>query len=90
MANKPKFKRRVVGSVMKSKETTKPDYIKIKENITLAEGQTLSLESKKFQLERLETAFTEGKLTEEMYGQIRARLEKTPDFVRFDIVLLER
>lgn len=88
MSQKPK--RRVIGSVVKSKEANKPDYIKIREKVTLEEGQCLSLESQKFQLERLQTALSAGKISEEMADKVKERLEKMPNWVRFDIVLVEK
>jgi hypothetical protein len=76
-----KKKRNVVGSVLKSKDGG-PDYIKMKD------GKVYRLESKKAQLESLEAALAAGKLSEEVGEKVRERINKTPDFVRFEIVEL--
>jgi|DEB19_MinimDraft_3_1074340.scaffolds.fasta_scaffold66083_1 hypothetical protein len=84
-----KSKRSVVGSVCKSKDAGKPDYIKIRDDMSLKKGQILRLESKKYQLESLQGAVTAGKLSSELGEKIRERIEKIPDWVRFEIVAVE-
>ena len=84
-----KSKRSVVGSVCKSKDAGKPDYIKVRDDLTLRKGQILRLESKKFQLDSLQGAVTAGKLSGELAEKIRERIEKIPDWVRFEIVAVE-
>lgn len=84
-----KNKRKVIGSVLKSKDRSKGDYIKIKEDVVLKAGQTLFLESKKQQLENLDSAEASGKLSGDLVDKIRERLEKIPEFVRFEIVMVE-
>jgi hypothetical protein len=84
-----KSKRSVVGSVCKSKEAGRPDYIKIRDELTLRKGQILRLESKKFQLESLDSAVSSGKLSSDLGDKIRDRIEKIPDWVRFEIVAVE-
>lgn len=84
-----KMNRRVIGSVVKSKEAGKPDYIKIRDDLALRKGQTLRLESQKFQLESLLGAVQAGKVSQEMGEKIKERIDRIPDFVRFEIVLLE-
>jgi hypothetical protein len=81
-----KTKRVNIGSVVKSKESGKPDYIKIKEDVTLRKGEFINLESKSFQLERLEAVVAEGKLSEEKAEAARERINKIPDFVRFEMI----
>ena len=51
-----KFKRTVIGSVCKPKEAGKPDYIKVRDDVTLKKGSILRLESKKSRLEDLDRA----------------------------------
>lgn len=80
MANKKR--RNVVGSVCKSKEAGQPDYIKMRD------GKTYRLESAKSQLESLEKAVAEGKLTGDIAEKVRERINKTPPWVRFEIVEL--
>lgn len=96
-----KYSRKTVGSVFKSKEVGDADYIKLRGdtgedlakallNMDRTKGLNLRLESKKFQLESLDTAVVEGKLKEEMAEKIRERINKIPDYVRFEIVLLTK
>lgn len=80
------YKRTIIGSVLKSKDSTQTDYIKISEDITLKKGDTLSLESKKSQLASLDKNVENGKLSGDLADKIRANIEKTPDFIRFNIV----
>lgn len=84
-----KTKRSVVGSVCKSKDSGKPDYIKIRDEMSLKKGQILRLESKKFQLDSLQNAVTAGKLSGDLSEKIKERIEKIPEWVRFEIVALE-
>ena len=85
-----KQKRVIVGSIIKNKDNTKPDYIKMDKDVVLKKGQYLNLESKKLQIEKLEAAGKAGKLSEDLVEKMKANLEKIPDFVRFQIVLLEQ
>jgi len=96
-----KSKRTVVGSVCKSKDAGKPDYLVLRGQTSDAlakallsadksKGLTLKLESKKFQLESLDAAVASGKLSGDLAQKIKAdRIEKIPDWVRFEIVLVE-
>ena len=84
------LKRKVIGSIYKSKDPLKPNYVKIKESVKLEAGQTVRAESKKFQLESLNRAVEQGKLKDvEMVSKIRERIEATPDFVIAELVLLQ-
>lgn len=80
------YKRVKVGSVLKSKDTTQPDYIKIDNDVTLKKGDILNLESKKSKLVQLEKNIEAGKLSGDLADKIREGIEKMPDFVRFEIV----
>lgn len=84
-----KKKRNVIGEVLKSKEQGKAPYIKIKKDVTLSAGQSISLESKKKQLDSLAQAVADGKLGGDMAAEIQERLEKIPDFVMFQMIVLE-
>jgi hypothetical protein len=84
-----KSKRTVVGSVCKSKDAGKPDYIKVRDDVVLKKGQVLRLESKKFQLESLQGAVSSGKVSSELSEKIKDRIEKIPEWVRFEIIALE-
>ena len=85
---KKKYKRTVVGQILKGKEG-KPDYFKASTDFSLAKGSILNLESKASQIKKLDENVSLGKLSEELAGQIKERLEKIPDFVRFEVVLVE-
>lgn len=85
-----KYERVVVGSVIKSKDKNKPDYIKFRTNVSFKEGDTISLETKAFKLHSLEQAVQSGKLSEESASKIRASIEKMPDFVRGELVKLTK
>ena len=92
---KGKYTRRTVGSVIKSNDPEKPNYMKFrlvgdKKSLTIEDGMTLSVESKAFQLKNLEKAASSGKLSEDLVEKIRARIEKIPDFVLGEIVLVEK
>lgn len=80
------YKRTEIGSILKSKDPSQPDYIKINEDITLKKGDTLSLESKKSKLASLEKNVENGKLSGDLADKIRGDIEKMPDFVRFQII----
>jgi len=80
------YKRIQIGSVLKSKDASQPDYIKINEDVTLKKGDTLNLESKKSKLASLEKNVENGKLSGDLADKIREGIEKMPDFVRFEIV----
>ena len=77
-----KKKRMQVGSVMKSKNAGEPDYIKMRD------GKTYRLESKKSQLESLQKAVADGKLSPDVAEKVEERINKIPDFVRFEIIEL--
>jgi len=96
-----KLQRTVVGSIYRAKDKTKSDYIhfrgdtKIKNTFLEAlnkmdekKGLSLILESKTAQLTSLDSALAEGKLSEDIAGKIRERINKIPDYVRFEIILL--
>ena len=52
-------------------------------------GLNLRLESKKMQLESLESAVTAGKLSGDVAVKIKERIEKIPAYVLFEIILLQ-
>jgi len=85
-----KWKRRTIGSVVKSKEAGEPDYIKIGDDVVLKKGDTLRLESKAAQLRNLEEGVQAGRLGEETASKIRERLDRFPEWVRFEIVQLTK
>jgi hypothetical protein len=96
-----KSKRTVVGSVCKSKDAGKPDYLVLRGNTAeelaralmkadKTKGISLKLESKKFQMDSLDQAVSSGKLSGDLAEKIKAdRISKIPDWVRFEVVLVE-
>ena len=96
-----KYTRTVVGSVMKNKDSSKPDYIRLRGDTAKAlaqvlmkadnkTGQILNLESRKFQEQSLDEAVKAGKLSEDVAAKRRESIAKTPDYVRFSIILVEK
>lgn len=85
-----KYKRSVVGSVVKSKDPTRPNYIKFKTDCSFANGQMVSVESKAFQLQSLASAVANGKLTPENAEKAKERIEKIPAFVLGELVVVEK
>ena len=84
------YKRLKIGAVLKSKDTTQPDYIKIDQDITLKKGDILNLESKKSRLAQVEKSLAEGKLTDEVADKIKEEIDKMPEFVRFNIIKVNK
>lgn len=82
-------KKVVLGSFLKSKDDTKPPYIKLKTAVNMPEGGIIRVESKKFQLASLEAAVSAGKLTGEVAESARARIERMPDWVLGDLVIYQ-
>lgn len=83
-----KLRREKVGQVMKSKDNNKPDYIKFEKDVSVKAGDIIRLETKKFQLESLASAVQAGKLSGEQAEKAKERIEKIPDFVRGELIVL--
>lgn len=79
----PRF--RTIGSVVKSKDPTKGDYIKINEDVTLRKGDILNLESKKAVQDRLESLKAAGRLKPESEEKLQKYINNWKDFVRFEV-----
>jgi hypothetical protein len=102
MTTKAKWKRYSVGSICKSQDAAKPDYLKLRggetakklasvlANANDKKGVTLALESKKQQLASLERNVEAGKINGDFAETVRSRIEKIPDYVRFEVVLIEK
>ena len=95
-----KYRRQVVGSVVKSKTEGKGSYLRLRgDNADVllkalagadkSKGLNLLLESKKTQLASLEKAISEGKIAGDNAEKAKERVNKIPDFVLFEVVLLE-
>lgn len=85
-----KWSRKIVGSIVKDKDPTKPDYVKINEDIVLKKGQCLNLESKKSQIASIGEAVKAGRMTSETAAAILENVNKMPEFVRFNIVRITK
>lgn len=97
-----KFKRVVIGDILNPKEETGGSkYVKIQEKkdkqgnvlpslITLRPGDLISVETTRQQKESAEAAMKSGKLTEDMGTDILAKLDKRPDFVFGQLILVRR
>jgi len=83
-----KMKREVVGSFLKAKDDGKAPYIKFKTDVTFTNGSMVRVENKKFQLASLESAVSAGKLTGEIAEKAKERINKIPDFVLGELVIL--
>lgn len=87
MAN---WTRKQIGKVVKKSEdkqrypNVKEFSIKIDQDITLKAGQYLNLENKAFKLASLEA--NRAKMGEDNYNKALERIEKTPDWVFFEIL----
>lgn len=90
-----------LGSVVKGKEKGDSDYIKFNgrskkllmelfSGMDEQKGLILNLESKTAQLASLQEAVSAGKLSEENGAKARERVEKIPDFVRFEVSYLKK
>lgn len=94
MAN---YKRSVVGSIVKHKKAKDadydplkhPDYIQLPKDVVLKKGY-LNLESKAYQLRGIEDAVARGVMTAENGEKAKERISQIPDFVRFQIVSVEK
>jgi hypothetical protein len=85
-----KFKRTVIGSIVKSKDPGKGDYLKVSGSHVLTDGQFLNLESKASQLASLEAAIAAGKISGDNANGAKERINKIPDFVRFQVVAVSK
>jgi len=83
-----KMKREVVGSFLKAKDDGKAPYIKFKTDVSFTNGSMVRVENKKFQLASLESAVSAGKLTGEIAEKAKERINKIPDFVLGELVIL--
>ena len=91
-----KTKRIKLGSVMKG-QNGKPDYIKVnirdKEGkpgtYVLKDGQFLDLDSKAKQLEDVKFLIENDKIDADTGKYLTEKINKIPDFVRFEIIAKE-
>lgn len=81
--------RKVLGAVYRSKDPTKSNYIKLASDVNLKAGEYIQVESQKFQRESLDRAVKAGKLQADSAAKISERIERMPDFVLAELVVLE-
>jgi hypothetical protein len=85
-----KYKRTVIGSIIKNKDSKKGDYLKVNGAHVLTDGQYLNLESKASQLASLDEAIAAGKISGDNANAAKERINKIPDFVRFQVVAVSK
>ena len=80
--------KKVLGSVRRGEKDGKVSfYIKFDENVSFKKGESVSLFSKQDNLDSLEK--NKAKLSEEVYQKALERIEKMPDWIRFEILKFE-
>jgi hypothetical protein len=82
-------KRKTIGSVIKG-QNGKPDYIKISNDVVLSKGQYVNLESKAGKIKGIKEAVDAGKLSPDTGAKMLESAEKIPEFVRFEMYVLEK
>lgn len=85
--------RKTIGSVLEgvSKFNGKKEfYVKINEDVVLRKGQSIQLRSKQDQIEGAQAAMEAGKLSPEIVAKIIERLDKYPEYVKFDLILTDK
>jgi hypothetical protein len=85
-----KYKRSIIGSIVKSKDPNKPPYMKINGSHTLKDGQYLNLENKDFQLSSLDEALKAGRMSPETVAEAKARIGNIPSFVLYHVVSVSK
>lgn len=88
-----KLKREVIGSFLKAREPEagkpqQPPYIKIKNDVVFKANDIVRVENKAFQLQSIETAVANGKLSPEIADKAKERIGKMADFVIAELVVL--
>lgn len=88
-----KYKSLNIGSIVKNKDKSKPDYISVRKGYTLLVkddkgetytlGQYINLENKKTLLESAERLEENG--NDNVAARLRERAERLPEFVRFEL-----
>lgn len=88
-----KWKTTSVGSILKSKDESKPNYLKVnlkdKGTITLKHGQYLQVLSKTAKLKDIARLRREEKLSEDQLNKMEEYANKMPDFVLAEVMLVE-
>lgn len=89
-----KYSRKNVGSIYKSKLQDQSDYLVFRipegEELTFRNGDKLQVETKDFRLKNIEQGVANGRLSEDVALALKEKAEKTPEFVRAELVLLTK
>jgi len=85
------YKRRNVGSIYKSKDKNKSDYLKVNLKpgdppLVLNNGDILQIETKEYQLKNLEQGREAGRVSDDTYEKALERINNIPDYVRASVV----
>ena len=85
------LKRFDLGDIVKDRDGSKPDYIKVTQDMVLKKGDFLKVESPKAQLASLTRAIEEGKLSGEIAEKMLEKAQKKAslDFVRASVYILK-
>lgn len=73
-----------VGQVMKNKDGT-GFYVKFNQDLVIKKGECMNLEDPKMAIKRLKKMIEDGKIDEDKANYIIEKLEKTPEFVKFEV-----
>jgi hypothetical protein len=80
--------KKVLGSVRRGEKDGKVSfYIKFDENVSFKKGESVSLFSKQDNLDSLER--NKAKLSEEVYQKALERIEKMPEWIKFELLKFE-
>lgn len=85
-----KWKRTNVGSVCKDSKDKTKSYIKFSRDVEFKKGDIINLESADEQMASLQEAVVGGKISEDFAQKIKERIEKIPDWVRFELVHISK
>lgn len=77
-----KTKWKKIGAILKSKNSN-GFYIKVDESVSLAKGQIINVQNPR---ERVQSLMDTGKISTQ---EAEIRLAKIPDFVRYELFLVE-
>ena len=91
-----KLKRDKIGAFYKvkanptatAKDLKQPPYIKIEKAVTFDAGDFIRVENKQFQLDSLERAHADGLLVGDNYDKAKERINKMPEFVLGELIVL--
>jgi hypothetical protein len=83
------LKRKKVGVIFKPSKEGSPPILKVQDNVSLVPGKAYRIESKNFRLQQLESLHNAGKLSGDMYEQLKAKALLMSDKLLGELILLE-